>query len=440
MKLQTLHIRRFRSLYDVELDFANFRVLTGPNGAGKSNVVDAIAFVGEVYRFGLEYAIARAGGIDAIAFRDKRRTTTGVDFSLSVEMDIDEVRPGRTVRKAVGPGNFNLTVTHHFILKSRTVHGETDYYLAQEDILVTLLYEDTERQLLSFHYREDDFFLEVADRTSLQEPVLAVANWCLGSLTRAETSSDLQELIGPAFSSGNASAVYELSPLAPILRTFRTRMSLIRAYRLNPTACRRSAVLTPNATLEMDGGNLPAVVTKIMRNNDARWNKVMSGMRQLMPDLELIDTEANPEYGLMLRFHEAGRGRPWYAREVSDGIIQSLAMLLVLYDSNPPLLIIEEPENAVHPWVLRRFIENCRSASDRQIVLTTHSPVVLSLTRPEELILLWRKNGRSHLKPLTEALHDSRRLYTEEGFDVFEMYDSGLIGEAIPGLPDGAKS
>lgn len=158
-----------------------------------------------------------------------------------------------------------------------------------------------------------------------------------------------------------------------------------------------------------------------------------------MPDLDHIDTAPSPEHGLVLRFHESGRGRPWTAREVSDGFIQSLALLMVLYDRRPPLLLIEEPENAVHPWVLRRFLEHCRSASDRQIVITTHSPVLLSSARPDEVVLMWRTKGRSELKPFNKALRESEKLYAEKGFDVFELYDSGLITETIPGRVDMEK-
>ena len=76
MRIDELRVRRFKSLYDVAWQPGHFSVVTGPNGSGKTNLVDSVAFLSEVYRYGVDYAVGRAGGIDSIAYRSKRRTTS----------------------------------------------------------------------------------------------------------------------------------------------------------------------------------------------------------------------------------------------------------------------------------------------------------------------------------------------------------------------------
>ncbi|MGW7595534.1 AAA family ATPase [Streptomyces rubiginosohelvolus] len=211
-------------------------------------------------------------------------------------------------------------------------------------------------------------------------------------------------------------------------------MSFIQAYRLNPSSCRKPGALTPNASLDSGGRNLPAVVARMALRQPDVWQRVMAGMRHIMSGLEDISTEPSPDSGgLVLKFHEKGGGRPWFAREVSDGTIQALALLIALHDKRRPIVLIEEPENAIHPWVLRRFLEDCREVGDRQVVLTTHSPILLKLLRPEEVVLLWRASGKSHIKPLVKAMPEAHDLYYEKGFDVFDVYDSGLIPQSLPG-------
>ena len=68
---------------------------------------------------------------------------------------------------------------------------------------------------------------------------------------------------------------------------------------------------------------------------------------------------------------------------------------LLLVDPRGRLVIVEEPENAVHPWILRQFVDACRSAKDKQTILTTHSPALISYVRPDEIVVVWRSKGRT---------------------------------------------
>lgn len=72
------------------------------------------------------------------------------------------------------------------------------------------------------------------------------------------------------------------------------------------------------------------------------------------------------------------------ARYVSDGTMKLLAYLLVLYDPEPPPFVaIEEPENFVHPALLRTLAEECMSVVIR-------SQFLVRLTLPSFSTLLKR--------------------------------------------------
>ena len=96
------------------------------------------------------------------------------------------------------------------------------------------------------------------------------------------------------------------------------------------------------------------------------------------------------------------------ARLVSDGTLRILALLTALQVEPRPVMIgVEEPENGVYPGRLRKLLDYMQEiaaqgdehgASPTQLVLTTHSPVVLAAlrSRPEFLrfVDLVRRDGQ----------------------------------------------
>lgn len=61
--IKKLHIRHFKSCYDLQMkNIGYFSVFAGANGSGKSNFFDALDFVGQFIRSGVEAALNQQGG------------------------------------------------------------------------------------------------------------------------------------------------------------------------------------------------------------------------------------------------------------------------------------------------------------------------------------------------------------------------------------------
>lgn len=109
------------------------------------------------------------------------------------------------------------------------------------------------------------------------------------------------------------------------------------------------------------------------------------------------------------------------AAQASDGMMLVLAYLAILFSPKPPsLLLIEEPENGVHPRRLRevlRILRELVSEQDRtQVVLTTHSPYVVDLFKPEEVTLCLKGADGA---VTTHRLSDSKSV--REQMDIFQL-------------------
>ena len=177
--------------------------------------------------------------------------------------------------------------------------------------------------------------------------------------------------------------------------------------------------------------DLPAFVD-FMRNNEKIWSTVMETMQRVMPGLADIRTAFTEDRRVSLRFVEDGVGRPWTADEVSDGTIQTLAMLAALFDPRTRFVTFEEPENSVHPWILRNFIEACRAA-DKQVLITTHSPTLINRLEPSEVVVVARDRGETSARPLLDLDPDAERVWSEGHALLFEILDTGSVPQAVPG-------
>jgi len=185
----------------------------------------------------------------------------------------------------------------------------------------------------------------------------------------------------------------------------------VHYYRLNPSFL--ALPVAPDAKrrfrMESNGFGLALCLDEILSFDRDRFAQLEKRFTEIFPHIGsiVLQQEAayrapvdNPEQvtmlqqadgkGLYFKLQESGQLVP--ASQASDGTLLVLAYLSVLYLPQPPrLLLIEEPENGIHPKRLRDILELLRNLvheqSHTQVVLTTHSPYVLDLFKPEAVTL-----------------------------------------------------
>lgn len=93
---------------------------------------------------------------------------------------------------------------------------------------------------------------------------------------------------------------------------------------------------------------------------------------------------------------------------LGEGIISLFVIIDALYDSNPnDTIVIDEPELSLHPSLQRKLaMLFTEYASDRQIVLSTHSPYFINLEALKNDATIVRAHlncGQSHLSQLSRS-------------------------------------
>jgi predicted ATPase len=105
-------------------------------------------------------------------------------------------------------------------------------------------------------------------------------------------------------------------------------------------------------------------------------------------------------------------------------------------------ILIDEIENGVNLYITEKIIALLRDITNiqgRQIIFTTHSPVILNDIRSEEIVFLWKdKNGSIHGKAMFSTEEMQRTLKVLNPGEVWANYEKNEIIQRLN--PDNEKA
>lgn len=429
MLITSLKVENYKSLRSIFLDPTGLTVLVGANGSGKTNLADSIDFVSEIYRHGLELAVARRGGYENIAHHKRRRSKRSVGIDVTAIYDWEP--PGSKNKET----HHKIKTRHKFAFVTKGSSIRAEFYIVQEQVEVYIYLDDEWKSLLQVERQDTkvkfkkgakDVLKKAMPRISQSLREMYMGFWNLNSLVEERRALSNTELV-----------VTAVGRLRGVLRGLVDGMSSIKVFQISPTMSREFGVPTPSPELARTGANLPAVVDLLQKKYPESWEQILQIMTKVLPGLEGIEVGYNTSRTLGLFFREKETGRPWNVNEISDGTIQTLAILVAIFDPRSSALVIEEPENSVHPWVIRNILSACNlAATSKQILITTHSPIVVNYVNPEQVWIIWRADGESKIARITELDPGFMDLWQSGKVATFEFLDSGAIVEAIPPSPE----
>jgi predicted ATPase len=124
-----------------------------------------------------------------------------------------------------------------------------------------------------------------------------------------------------------------------------------------------------------------------------------------------------PLFNLPETIGGGGVGRHYRLSQLSAGTRRVLRILVSLLFDQRSVMLIEQPEDSIHPGLLFKLIDLLRSYSDRtQVVFSTHSTTVLNMLEPEEVLLVTAPQGNTQVRGLSAAeLDQAKRFRKDEG-------------------------
>lgn len=337
MHITHLALENWRNFTRVDVPLQQRVFVAGPNAAGKSNLLDALRFLRDITTpgGGLQKVVIDRGGISRIRCLAARRHP-------AVTID---VRIGESPRQA--DWRYRISI----------IQDNQRRPLIEEELV-----EHEEKKLLVRPDASDG-----EDRERLRQTHLEGVN----------TNKPFREVYD-FFNS-----IKYLHVLPPLIR-------------------QPERLAQRDLTGDTFGGDfLEQIARSPSRIQQSRLRRIGEALRIAVPQLRELRLEKD-EIGIP---HLEGRYEHWrpnagWQREdqFSDGTLRLMALLWAVMDGAGPLLM-EEPELNLHPAVVKflpQMIHRATRKSKRQVMVSTHSPELLSdigIAADETLLLYPDKNG-----------------------------------------------
>jgi predicted ATPase len=369
----------YRCLKYIQQDLGPFHVLVGPNASGKTTFLDVVAFLGRLVSDGPEAAVIER----TQNFEDLLWGRHGDRFELAIEMAIpegrrpslDEQRFG-TVRYEVRIGldsNSEIAIldervalksNHHPVNGPASKESFPESRTPPTSLRTKKSHRDVKIVIVTDRDGRDHFYSE----------------WAM-------VPSKLPAFrLGPRKSAlGNLPSDEAAYPVATWLKEQLTEG--VQLFSLNGQMLRKASPPVRVRGFKADGSNLPWQIDTLRRQSKKRFRDWISHVQTTLPDLEDIRIVERPDDRhryLMIGYRGGLEVPSWMA---SDGTLRLLALTLPAYIGDfRGIYLIEEPENGIHPRAVETMFQSLSSVYDAQILMATHSPVILSLADPSTVL------------------------------------------------------
>lgn len=400
--LEGIQIKNFRSLKDVTLgktiyegknpELPRLIAIIGANGTGKSSLLDALSFLGDCLREGVEAACDKPhrGGLE-------RLRTQGVNEPIEFEVRYRENKKSR-------PINYTLHIGLDEQGRAQVVHER--------------LRQRREGQSSG----QPHSFVDISNGEGVA--------WA-GESTK---TGEGKKRVPIKMKDRQVLAISTYGTLADHPRISRFREFLSRWYLsyFVPQLAREPVMAGADPHLDREGKNLAKYLQFIERARPDEFKAMLNRVARKIPGIEMIKSVPGPNRQLFLQFFAQGYAQPFYQQDMSDGTLKMLAYMLLMEDPEPhPLVGIEEPENGLHHQLLlnlaQEFKEFSAQSQGPQVLITTHSPHLVDALTPDEVWIL-KKNADGFSALVRAADIEGVQSLYDEGIPMGNLWYSNHFG------------
>ena len=386
MSLKKVTLKNFRTCHDVELnDLEHLTVLMGRNGVGKTNILQGIEWLARTA------SSSKPADID---FLDNESIMGGVSLFGEIELLVD-----------------NINYRYRLEFNCKTI-----------DLKERLYRSDSSNQWQVLLERDGD---TVIDETGKQLAKIHQTLPMLHTIVRLKPWDKIREVILPALTYLHGFKYYPLDEAATPSTKKRTEFIYGPDY-----------LIWSNQFKSLDEPNDPDydVVMRLLdmflqRKEEFNElnNLLASNGLGLLYSIDIGELkQSRPSHTPSLYFVDFIPGKGWEGAEVlprlpykklSSGTQRIIRILVSFFYDRNSLYLFEQPEDAIHPGLLRKLIGLLRSYDDRgQLIMASHSSDLFDVLKPEEVRLVTMQGGETKVRGLTESeLASAKRFINEEG-------------------------
>lgn len=410
----------YRCLRHVSQELERFQVLVGPNASGKTTFLDVVAFLGRLVSDGLDAAIEERTADP----RDLLWGRTGDSFELAIEARIPD-----NLRTAI-PTPFSEAIRYQVRIKLGADGKDTN--LHEEMVSLKGLHRAQPKSSMQLEFptpsKPPRTILEKSQnphsRTTVKKRPGGNDNFYPEVVGGRRWAPSFK--LGPRKSAlGNLPEDESKFPAATWLKTLLAEG--VQQFTLNSRAIRQASPPTRTKGFLPDGSNLPWVIYGLEQTNPAQLREWVAHLKTAFPDLVNVTTIERPDdrHRYLVLDYEGGLRVPSWM--VSDGTLRMLALTLPAYLGElRGAYLIEEPENGIHPRAVETMYQSLSSVYSAQILMATHSPVILSLAESHD-VLCFAKTAEGGTDIVRGDAHPALRDWRGET-NLGTLFAGGVLG------------
>ena len=415
MSIKEINITNFKSFRELNIKLGKFNVLVGANASGKSNFVSIFRFLRDIATHGLDNAISMQGGVGYL-----RNMKIGASSDLSIEIVFSqEFRFAHGIKKKL-IGIKTYEIEYRFTIKFNK--RGSGFRISQDKLTQKIKIVRLEREKRKIEKKES-----LGDG----EIVISRSNGKIKiDINTPEGVPLKKDDIFPPFLREEKLPSHMLlleTPYFLIPFPLRAIFDDISIYDFDPKLSKKAYPITGRAELEESGENLSIVLKNILQNKENK-RKLFNLVKDFLPFVEDLDVEKFADKSLLFKLREVYFEKQYLPGSlISDGTINITALIIALFFEKKPLIIIEEPERNIHPYLISRVVNMMKDASqEKQIIVTTHNAEIVKYSELEDILLVSRDaNGFSLItKPIDK---NEVKTFLMNDLGIEELYIQNLL-------------
>lgn len=375
MHLKSIYIKNFKSLLDFQLDFATFNCLIGLNGSGKSTVLQALDFISHLMKGDITQWLRK---------RDWRvkelhsKLSTYKNISINVSVDISGVL-------YIWDADFNTTTLR---CTTETISSHDAKFLKIEGGKCSILQGDNSYNTFDIIQKHQ------------------------GSILSSLKSDKIPE----------------------ILTQIRTFISKITSLDLLSPQSLRLRSRGDGVALGLSGEYFTSFIDKLSFDNRENLVLILKKLYPCLNDIEIKSAQGGWK-SLFIKETYGSSNTTTEAKHINDGLLRLMAIFAQIQSHDKDgFLLFDEIENGINPELIE-FLVNYLINSNKQTLITTHSPMILNYIPDEEAIksiqyLYKTQNGETKVIRFFDIPSLKKKLNVMGPGEVFvDTRLSGLVDE-----------